>query len=320
VTAWTQGALDLRDGQALAGNGVGRVDIGKPIASRSPGYGRRLPKLIANASHTIAAADMIAVVTPAPSPPTPGRNAGRVLAAVILGAAGLGLAAIGAVATVTYSLETTGRLMAALAAAADAVALILPAAACALWTVRRRLLAAVAWCLWMAATGITAANVAGFIGQHTDSFLSGREVASTERTLVLERLGRLRTERAKISETRPIGAITVAIQNSTRGDLEALRTNLALAKRRDVIDGELAGLETRVATLPAVSAIDPSASVLAEILRLPSEIDLRRIRLAILLLLPLTSGLLIAMALAIGARTEPSIARDGSLDTLAVSR
>jgi hypothetical protein len=246
--------------------------------------------------------------TPTPSPLTHGRNAGRVLAAGILGMAGFALAAIGAVATVTYSLETTGNLMAALAAAADAVALILPAAACALWTVRRRLLAAVAWCLWIAATGITAANVAGFIGQHTGAFLAGREVASTERTLVLERLGRLRAERAKISETRPTGAITVAIQNSRAAELETLRTALAMAKRRDAIDLELTGLETRVATLPTVSAIDPSASVLAEILRLPSEVDLRRIRLAILLLLPLTSGLLIAMALAIGARTEPSIA------------
>jgi len=247
-----------------------------------------------------------ALTTAAPSPSTTSRDAGRVLAAVILGASGLGLATIGAVATVTYSLETTGSLMAALAAAADAVALILPAAACSLWTVRRRLLAAVAWCLWMAATAITAANVAGFIGQHTDSFLAGREVASTERTLVLERLGRLRAERAKITETRPMGAITVAIQNSRVADLEALRTARAIAQRRDAIDAELAGLETRVATLPAVSAIDPSASVLAEILRLPSEIDLRRIRLAILLVLPLTSGLLVAMALAIGMRSERS--------------
>src|ERR1700692_2345158 len=58
-------------------------------------------------------------IKPAPLPSTHGRNAGRVLAAGILGTAGLGLAAIGAVATVTYSLETTGNLMAALAAAAD---------------------------------------------------------------------------------------------------------------------------------------------------------------------------------------------------------
>jgi hypothetical protein len=304
MTTNGQGMLDLHDGPiALRAHyeSVRRAESAARVRKhRAEIQESDPPELVRKRSGMIAAP-----TTPAP-PPTRGRNAGRVLAAVVLGTAGLGLAAIGAVATITYSLETTGALMAALAAAADVVALILPAAACSLWTVRRRLLAAVAWCLWIAATTITASNIAGFIGQHTDSFLAGREVASTERTLVLERLGRLRAERAKISETRPIGAISVAIQNSRAADLEALRTARAIAQRRDAIDAELAGLETRVVTLPAVSSIDPSATVLAEILRLPSEFDLRRIRLAILLVLPLTSGLLIAMALAIGARPERS--------------
>jgi hypothetical protein len=49
----------------------------------------------------------------------------------------------------------------------------------------------------------------------------------------------------------------------------------------------------------------PSAAVLADILRMPAdEIDLRRIRLAVLLVLPLTSGLLVAMATALTAK-EP---------------
>jgi hypothetical protein len=56
-------------------------------------------------------------------PPTPARGRiGRILAAAILGMAGVGLGAIGATATITYSLESTGTLMAALAAAADAIA------------------------------------------------------------------------------------------------------------------------------------------------------------------------------------------------------
>ena len=78
-----------------------------------------------------------------------------------------------------------------------------------------------------------------------------------------------------------------------------------MAKRRDAIDVELAGLEPRLAGLPAVTMADPSAAVLADILRMPAdEIDLRRIRLAILLALPLTSGLLVAMAMAIGTAKE----------------
>jgi hypothetical protein len=239
-------------------------------------------------------------------PPTPARGRiGRILAAAILGMAGVGLGAIGATATITYSLESTGTLMAALAAAADATSLIMPASACCLWKSRRRLLAAVAWCMWLAATSITAANVAGYIASHTDVFLAGREVASTERQLVLDRVNRLRSERGAISERRPIGAITVAIQNAHVAELEALRTALVMAKRRDAIDLELAGLEPRLAGLPAVTMADPSAAVLADILRLPAdEIDLRRIRLAVLLILPLTSGLLVAMAMAIGTAKE----------------
>jgi hypothetical protein len=239
-----------------------------------------------------------------PPAPKPGRI-GRILAAGILGAAGVGLGAIGATATITYSLESTGTLMAALAAAADATSLIMPASACCLWKSRRRLLAAVAWCMWLAATSITAANVAGYIASHTDVFLAGREVASTERSLVLDRVNRLRSERTGIAERRPIGAITVAIQNAHVAELEALRTALAMAKRRDAIDLELAGLEPRLAGLPAVTMVDPSAAVLADILRMPAdEIDLRRIRLAVLLVLPLTSGLLVAMAMAIGSAKE----------------
>jgi hypothetical protein len=239
-------------------------------------------------------------------PPTPARGRiGRILAAAILGMAGVGLGAIGATATITYSLESTGTLMAALAAAADATSLIMPASACCLWKSRRRLLAAVAWCMWLAATSITAANVADYIASHTDVFLAGREVASTERQLVLDRVNRLRSERGAISERRPIGAITVAIQNAHVAELEALRTALVMAKRRDAIDLELAGLEPRLAGLPAVTMADPSAAVLADILRLPAdEIDLRRIRLAVLLILPLTSGLLVAMAMAIGTAKE----------------
>jgi hypothetical protein len=239
-----------------------------------------------------------------PPAPKPGR-VGRILAAGILGMAGIGLGAIGATATITYSLESTGTLMAALAAAADATSLIMPASACCLWKTKRRLLAAVAWCMWLAATSITAANVAGYIASHTDVFLAGRETASTERSLVLDRVNRLRSERTGIAERRPIGAITVAIQNAHVAELEALRTALAMARRRDAIDLELNNLEPRLAGLPAVTMADPSAAVLADILRMPAdETDLRRIRLAVLLILPLTSGLLVAMAMAIGSGKE----------------
>jgi hypothetical protein len=228
------------------------------------------------------------------------RMTSRVPVALALSAAGIGLAAIGASATISYSVETAGRLMGALAATADFMALILPTAACTLWRARRRMLAMVAWALSVAAVGITTMNVAGFVGQRADLFLGGRELASTERALVLERLGRLRAERATISETRPVAAIVLAIRNATRADIDNQRAALIAARQRDEIDRDLAELEPKIASLPAVTMIDPSAGVLAEILRLPADIDLRRIRLALFLVLPLCSGLMLALALAVG--------------------
>jgi hypothetical protein len=284
-----QGMLDLRDG---------------PIASRKR-YSRRLPKLIANGDHT-AAASMIPAAMSVPSTPTHGRNAGRVLAALALGATGLGLAAVGAAATINFAFESAGNLMAALAAGADSAALLTPTAACALWRVRRWLLGLTAWIVWAGASSITVGNIAGFVGEHSDSFFGKRETASLERGLILERISRLRSERTSIVETRPIGLIALAIRNATTAKIDDERAALAMARRRDVLDAELAALKPQLGNLPSVSVVDPSASVLAEIL--PSQIDLRRIRLCLLLGLPLCGGLLIAMGMAIatGTRTERS--------------
>jgi hypothetical protein len=225
---------------------------------------------------------------------------GRVMAGLALGAVGVGLAGIGAAATVTYSLATGGLLLGALAAAADVMALIMPAAGCALWRMRRRLLTLCAWGMWILGVMFTAANLAGYVGQHADTFTGARELQSTERSLVLERLERLRTERRAISEARPAGAIAIAIREARRSEQPELRTALETAKRRDVVDADLRELESKISTLPAVSMADPSARTLADILRVPSELDLRRLRLALCLVLPLSAGFLVALGAAIG--------------------
>jgi hypothetical protein len=49
-------------------------------------------------------------------------------------------------------------------------------------------------------------NVAGFIGEHSDSFFGKRETESVERGLTLDRVTRLRNERASIHEQRPVAA------------------------------------------------------------------------------------------------------------------
>jgi hypothetical protein len=235
--------------------------------------------------------------------PSRGRSIGRILAAVALAITGVGLAVVTAGATVAFSYDSAGSLMSGLAAASDATAMLTPAAACTLWKARRWLLAMTAWAMWAAASCICLSNLSGFIGAHSDQFFGGRETASIQRGIILDQIARLRSERANISESRSIGEVTAAINNSKASKIDAERMALQTARHRDEIDRQLVGLEPQIACLPAVSTVDPSASVLSDALHVPA-VDLRRIRLCLLLGLPLCGGLLIAMAAALGSAKE----------------
>jgi hypothetical protein len=101
-------------------------------------------------------------------------------------------------------------------------------------------------------------------------------------------MARLRHERALISETRPVGELNVAIWNVRRSARPALREALAIAQRCDAVDAELLELESKVPALPQITTNDPSAAVLSEISGATiSEDSLKRLRLALLLVLPL---------------------------------
>jgi hypothetical protein len=205
----------------------------------------------------------------------------------LLIAVGVALAATGAVGTTAYSWLVGGLLFAALALAADALVLAMPSAVAALWR-RRSPLAILAALLWLFGASITAINLSGFVGSRDDGFRAGREIRSAERALVLERMARLRHERALISETRPVGELNVAIWNVRRSARPALREALAIAQRCDAVDAELLELESKVPALPQITTNDPSAAVLSEISGATiSEDSLKRLRLALLLVLPL---------------------------------
>lgn len=242
-------------------------------------------------------------------------SATRCIGAVLILTAVL-LAGVGMAATVDYALKTADGadryLLAALAAAADVLTLVLPTAAGAIWRARRRGLAVLGVLLWLTAAGVTATNVAGFLGVSADAFLTGRETAVAERGLVLERVARLRNERAGISEARPVGVIAVAIRNATRAKVEDERAGLAIAKRRDAIDAELSAVEATIPTLPAVNAADPSAATISAAVglitggRVVIADDVpRRVRLLALLALPMFGGLALAIGAALGGRGAP---------------
>jgi hypothetical protein len=227
------------------------------------------------------------------------------------------LASVGTFGTVSYSLTTTAggdRLaLAALALGADLLTLMLPAAIAAAWRFRQRGLAGVAVLIWLCAASVTVANLCGFVGLGADRFVAGREVAGTERATVLEQLARLRTERAGITEARPIDAIITAIRNSTKSRIDEQRADLASAKRRDVIDAELGRLSTVLPTLPAIADADPSSATISAVIKImtggfivTADQTVARARVVLLLILPLFGGSLLALGLALfGTREAP---------------
>ena len=290
-----------------ATNGAAPASIAaKPVAMTSTQrsqLSRQRARIVAAAAAPTNAAPVAAATVAAVAP-----NRQRVAIGGVLITTALLLAGVGMTATVTYSMTTAAGadrfLLAALAVAADLLTLVLPSAAIAVWSARRRGLATAAAVLWIAGAGITTTNLAGFVGINGDSFLAGRETASTERSLVIERIARLRAERSTITETRPVGAIVVAIRNAAKAKVDDERAGLAIAKRRDAIDAELAAIETTIATLPPVNAVDPSGATISGIVHLVSGVAIaaatvRRARFALLLALPLLGGLVFAVGTAL---------------------
>ena len=245
------------------------------------------------------AVDVPAVHAPAQREPRPARSFGRLTGMATLALVGMSLAAIGMVETTAYAINVGGSVFAALAICADLLVLTMPAAVAALWR-RRSPATIVAAALWLVGGAVTLANLSGFIGGSDDHFRSGRETQSIERTLALEQLTRLRHERAAIAETRPVTLLRVAVRNAPRTTRPGLREALAMAEHRDAVEGQLAAIAANLAALPPLAAIDPSASVLSELTGATvTDAQLRRLRLALLLLLPLCGGFVLSLGLSL---------------------
>jgi len=157
---------------------------------------------------------------------------------------------------------------------------------------------------YVAAVGLaTVGNLAGYVGEHVEQYQAGRETMATGRSMAIERLARLRDERGAIVEIRPPPVIAAALNDARHSERPALREALAMAKRRDALDVELATFEQRLGEIPQVATADASAAVLSDISGTTvSEHELRRWRLALLLGLPLCGGLVLSLATALMAR------------------
>jgi hypothetical protein len=78
-----------------------------------------------------------------------------------------------------------------------------------------------------------------------------------------------------------------------------------MAKRRDQVDHDLLDLVSKLPSIPKTTTTDPSAGVLVGMVRLTgarvTEADPRRLRLGLLMILPLFGGIVLSLGLAVAA-------------------
>jgi len=220
--------------------------------------------------------------------------------------------------------------LAGLSVAADALALILPAAARTLWQDGKRGESLIAWGLWGTTIVIALLATIGFASLNIADTTAARGRIADENAGLAERVGRLRAERTAVAETRSVNAIEAELQraqpraaavwHATAGctdvtrpisgeacaDVLKLRQAIGMAQQRDALDAELKQAEQRLAHLPAVTTADPQAETAA---RLANWVTLDAIHIAPrdvhmarvlgMTLLPQISGLVLMLAMAL---------------------
>jgi hypothetical protein len=251
--------------------------------------------------------------------------------AAVLGVAAVLLAAVGLFVNARYTASfgrsnDAGLFLALLGLVIEIVVIVLPTAASQLWESRNRLSAIGAWILWLPCLAIMLIAACGFAATNIGDSLQGRASTVDARTLLIERLERMRSERNAIAETRPASAIEAEMQlaqagadsvwRSTKGCTDIskeasgvacgavliLRAAKAEAERRDALEGQIAAAEVTLDSLPAISTSDPGARMAADLIGwltrgelIVTEEDVQRMRIAGLTIAPAMSGLLLSL-------------------------
>jgi hypothetical protein len=241
------------------------------------------------------------------------------------------LAAVGLFVNARYTASfgrsnDAGLFLALLGFVIETVVIVLPTAASQLWESRNRLSAIGAWTLWLPCLAIMLIAACGFAATNIGDSLQGRASTVDARTVLVERLERMRAERNSIAEMRPASAIEAEIQlaqagadsvwHSTKGCTDiskeasgvacgavlGLRAAKAEAERRDVLEGQIAAAEVTLDSLPAISTSDPGARMAADLIGwltrgelIVTEEDVQRMRIAGLTIAPAMSGLLLSL-------------------------
>jgi hypothetical protein len=270
-----------------------------------------------------------------PAAAKPVRSLIAMVTSIVLFSTAVGLTVVGLIMNARFAASfgqtvEAAVLLATIGLAVDMLAVVLPTVAAQLWQRRSIMAAGVAWTIWVAALSMTLLAAMGFASTNIGDAVAGRAKVASESSALTDRIGRLRSERAGISETRSIAAIEVELQRAqpeaqavwrvTNGCRDVtritsgracekvleLREALATAERRDGLDVELRTAEGKLATLPAIALADPQATTAAEVLAWlsagalkPAPGDISRLRALGLALTPSMAGLLAMMAISL---------------------
>jgi len=265
----------------------------------------------------------------------PVRSLIAMITAIVLLSTAVGLTIVGLIMNARFAASfgqsvEAAVLLATIGLAVDMLAVVLPTVAAQLWHRRSIMAAGAAWTIWMAALSMTLLAAMGFASTNIGDAVAGRAKVASESSALTDRIGRLRSERSGIAETRSTAAIEVELQRAqpeaqavwraTNGCRDVtritsgracekvleLREALATAERRDGLDAELRAAEGKLATLPAIALADPQATTAAEVLAWlsagafkPAPGDISRLRALGLALTPSMAGLLAMLAISL---------------------
>lgn len=273
-----------------------------------------------------------AIIEPMPAASPQRRGAGRILLALVLGLAAIGLAVVGLTVNTRFAASfgqtaEAAVLLAAIGLTIDLLAIVLPSAAAQLWRDRNIMSGAAAWAIWLLALGMTLLAAMGFAATNIGDGVAGRERLAAETSALTADVTRLRAERSAIGEGRSVASIEAEIQRAqpaaaavwkqTAGcsnvtlvasgaacaEVLKLRQALGAAQRRDALDAELRDVEGKLAPLPAIITGDPQATMAADIVAWISAgrlsltpHDIHRLRITGLTIIPALAGIIFLFA------------------------
>src|SRR5262245_47036650 len=260
------------------------------------------------------------------------RGAGRIILALVLTLAALGLAVVGLTVNTRFAASfgqtaEAAMLLAAIGLTIDLLAIVLPSAGAQFWHDRHIVAAAAAWAIWLIALGMTLLAAVGFAATNIGDGVAGRSRLVAEASALTADVARLRAERTTIAEQRSAATIEAEIQRAqpaaaavwrqTAGcsdvtlaasgaacaEVLKLRQALGAAQRRDALDAELRAAEAKLAPLPTIVTADPQATTAADILAWISAgrvsltpHDIHRLRVTGLTVVPALAGIIFLFA------------------------